>query len=171
MREIVKYKEFFDSCIKAPIEEVIRDYYECNFEKTTQDSVDFWKSKWNVTENERMGETQLLDREKEWNTELVEARKSLSNALQESLDREAVLRKDIRKLKQDMYEGDYVFIWHKGMYDGDVKIVHEKELDDIITVSNGYEEEDRNLIRMLKSGKTWEEYDWDRSVTHTIIAI
>ena len=35
MSEIVKYKEFLDSCIKSPIEEVIRDYYECNKELRT----------------------------------------------------------------------------------------------------------------------------------------
>ncbi len=34
-REIVEYKEFLASCIKAPIEEVIRDYYECNKELRT----------------------------------------------------------------------------------------------------------------------------------------
>jgi hypothetical protein len=35
MSEIVEYKEFLASCIKAPIEEVIRDYYECNKELRT----------------------------------------------------------------------------------------------------------------------------------------
>lgn len=49
-----------------------------------------------------MQETALLTREKEWTTELQEARKALSNALQESLDREAVQRKEIRKLKRDL---------------------------------------------------------------------
>jgi len=35
MVEIVEYKEFLASCITAPIEEVIRDYYECNKELRT----------------------------------------------------------------------------------------------------------------------------------------
>ena len=35
MIESIEYKEFLASCIKAPIEEVIRDYYECNKELRT----------------------------------------------------------------------------------------------------------------------------------------
>lgn len=62
--------------------------------------VDFWKSQANRAENERMSETQIATREKEVNDELQQSRKDLSNALQESLDREAALRAKHRDLQE-----------------------------------------------------------------------
>lgn len=80
----------FEEKLQSEIKELKEDIKE--LEEQSLKSSAFWQSKANALENERFGETQLLTLEKEWTTELEEARKALSNALQDSLDREAELR-------------------------------------------------------------------------------
>jgi len=79
----------------------------------TEEAEAFWKSQANKAENERMRETEIASRLKEELDERkndmeiqaqdsMETRQALSNALQESLDREAVHRKDIRVLERKL---------------------------------------------------------------------
>jgi hypothetical protein len=87
--------------------------------------------------------------------------------MENNMNLQESIRNDLNKINEDKTTGDYVFIWHNGSYEPEVRIVNYNELDDLITEDMGYDEEDKNDISVLKPGQSWVAVDGG----HTIIAI